>query len=117
MSLSERTDTCEEEKLVKENTDKLWKIVLAGLIQLTACFVVYMFHISNPNIVLFVILSAVLVQLGYAAGMVCGGITFLYSAFFFSTEHSWIYYTPLNRDKLIVITLGIIANILLIGHL
>ena len=42
---------------------------------------------------------------------------FLYTAFFFSTDHSFFLYTSLNLQKLIVIGLGIAANILLIGRL
>ena len=37
--------------------------------------------------------------------------------FFFSIDHSWIYFEPINRDKLIVVLLGLIANICVIGHL
>ena len=84
---------------------------------MSACLIVWNFHIPNPNIVLFVVLSAVLVKCGYAAGIVSGLIAFLYSAFFFSTDHSFFLYTSLNLQKLIVIGLGIAANILLIGRL
>ena len=87
------------------------------MIQLAACFIIYKFNVANPNIVLFVLLSAALVKVGYSAGIVCGIIAFAYSAFFFSIDHSWINYTPENLYKLIVIFIGIIANILLIGHL
>ena len=92
-------------------------MLLSALAQLSACLIVWNFHIPNPNIVLFVVLSAVLVKYGYAAGIVSGLIAFLYSAFFFSTDHSFFLYTSLNLQKLIVIGLGIAANILLIGHL
>lgn len=104
---------------VKENPGqcKLTGVLLAGLVQLAACGIIYYFRVPNPNIVLFVIMTAALVRLGYQAGIISGVIAFLYSAFFFSTDHSWIYYTPLNLNKLLVITAGIIANILLIGHL
>lgn len=44
------------------------------------------------------------------AGIISGVIAVLYSAFFFSTDHSWIFYTPINRDKLCVIVLGVISN-------
>lgn len=86
-----------------DSIEKLGKItsgVLAGVVQLAACVVVYFFNVPNPNIVLFVLMTAALVQFGYLAGTVSGVITFLYSAFFFSTAHSWIYYTPLNLNKL-----------------
>ena len=63
-------------------------MLLSALAQLSACLIVWNFHIPNPNIVLFVVLSAVLVKYGYASGIVSG-----------------------------LIGLGIAANILLIGRL
>lgn len=51
------------------------------------------------------------------AGIISGVIAVLYSAFFFSTDHSWIFYTPINRDKLCVIVLGVIFNIIIVGNL
>lgn len=96
---------------------KLKGSILAGIIQIFACLIVYKFHIPNPNIVLFVVLSASIVQSGYLAGIISGVIAVLYSAFFFSTDHSWIFYTPINRDKLCVIVLGVIFNIIIVGNL
>ena len=52
-----------------------------------------------------------------SCGELCGILTLLYSMFFFSIDHSWIYFEPINRDKLIVVLLGLIANICVIGHL
>ena len=102
---------------MEQQPNKIQPMLLSALAQLSACLIVWNFHIPNPNIVLFVVLSAVLVKCGYAAGIVSGLIAFLYSAFFFSTDHSFFLYTSLNLQKLIVIGLGIAANILLIGHL
>lgn len=51
------------------------------------------------------------------AGIISGAIAVLYSAYFFSTDHSWIFYTPINRNKLIVIVLGVILNIIIVGNL
>ena len=79
-------------------------------IQLLLCAAVYRFNIPNPNIILFVFLSAVLVQCGYLVGTLCGILTLLYSMFFFSIDHSWIYFEPINRDKLIVVLLGLIYS-------
>ena len=102
---------------MEQQPNKIRPMLLSALAQLSACLIVWNFHIPNPNIVLFVVLSAVLVKYGYAAGIVSGLIAFLYSAFFFSTDHSFFLYTSLNLQKLIVIGLGIAANILLIGRL
>ena len=102
---------------MEQQSNKIQPVLLSALAQLSACLIVWNFHIPNPNIVLFVVLSAVLVKYGYAAGIVSGLIAFLYTAFFFSTDHSFFLYTSLNFQKLIVIGLGIAANILLIGRL
>ena len=102
---------------MEQQPNKIRPMLLSALAQLSACLIVWNFHIPNPNILLFVVLSAVLVKCGYAAGIVSGLIAFLYSAFFFSTDHSFLLYTSLNLQKLIVIGLGIAANILLIGRL
>ena len=102
---------------MEQQPNKIKPMLLSALAQLSACLIVWNFHIPNPNILLFVVLSAVLVKYGYAAGIVSGLIAFLYSAFFFSTDHSFFLYTSLNLQKLIVIGLGIAANILLIGRL
>ena len=102
---------------MERQPNKIQPMLLSALAQLSACLIVWNFHIPNPNIVLFVVLSAVLVKCGYAAGIVSGLIAFLYSAFFFSTDHSFFLYTSLHLQKLIVVGLGIVANILLIGHM
>ena len=102
---------------MEQQSNKIQPMLLSALAQLSACLIVWNFHIPNPNIVLFVVLSAVLVKYGYAAGIVSGLIAFLYTAFFFSTDHSFFLDTSLNLQKLIVAGLGIAANILLIGRL
>ena len=102
---------------MEQQSNKIRPMLLSALAQLSACLILWNFHIPNPNIVLFVVLSAVLVKYGYAAGIVSGLIAFLYTAFFFSTDHSFFLYTSVNFQKLIVVGLGITANILLIGRL
>ena len=102
---------------MEQQSNKIRPMLLSALAQLSACLIVWNFHIPNPNIVLFVVLSAVLVKYGYEAGIVSGLIAFLYTAFFFSTDHSFFLYTSVNFQKLIVVGLGIAASILLIGRL
>ena len=102
---------------MEQQPNKIKPMLLSALAQLSTCLIVWNFHIPNPNILLFVVLSAVLVKYGYAAGIVSGLIAFLYTAFFFSTDHSFFLYTSVNFQKLIVVGLGIAANILLIGRL
>lgn len=77
----------ELETVVQDEKNK-W-ILITGILQVLACVIMNKFDISNPNIILFVILSAVLVQFGYGAGMLCGFITYIYSMYFFSTDHNF----------------------------
>ena len=105
----------ELETVVQDEKNK-W-ILIAGILQVLACVIMNKFDISNPNIILFVILSAVLVQFGYGAGMLCGFITYIYYMYFFSTDHSFFYFDASNRDKIMVVIFGIIANILIVGSL
>lgn len=98
---------------IRQDKNIKW-ILLIGLLQTAACAVTYWFRISNPNIILIVILSAALVQFGYKAGILCGGIIYLYTMFYFSVEHSfWIFDTD-GRSKVMVVAiynlLGIICN-------
>ena len=92
-------------------------ILLMGLLQAAACAVIYWFNIYNPNIILFVILSAVLVQFGYKAGILCGAIAFLYTMFYFSIDHSFWYFDDVNRDKVLVVAFGIVVNVSIVGRL
>ena len=46
---------------IRQDKNIKW-ILLIGLLQTAACAVTYWFRISNPNIILIVILSAALVQ-------------------------------------------------------
>lgn len=48
---------------------------------------------------------------------ISGVIAVLYSAFFFSIDHSCFFYTPINRNKMIVIVMGVISNIVIVGRL
>lgn len=63
----------ELETVVQDEKNK-W-ILITGILQVLACVIMNKFDISNPNIILFVILSAVLVQFGYGAGMLSVGLS------------------------------------------
>lgn len=71
---------------------KLKGSILAGIIQIFACLIVYKFNIPNPNIVLFVVLSASIVQSGYLAGIISGVIVVLYSEFWWENFDKTVIY-------------------------
>ena len=93
--------------MVKAFFGTLFAIVL----QTAACYVLYRYDIPNPNIILFVFLSAMLVQFGYPAGIAAGAIAFVYSVFFFSVDHGMTSFTAENGEKLLVASIGILAKI------
>ena len=102
----------EEKRVVKAFFGTLFAIVL----QTAACYVLYRYDIPNPNIILFVFLSAMLVQFGYPAGIAAGAIAFVYSVFFFSVDHGMTSFTAENGEKLLVASIGIVANIAIVGQ-
>lgn len=102
----------EEKRVVKAFFGTLFAIVL----QTAACYVLYRYDIPNPNIILFVFLSAMLVQFGYPAGIAAGAIAFVYSVFFFSVDHGMTSFTAGNGEKLLVASIGIVANIAIVGQ-
>ena len=102
----------EEKRVVKAFFGTLFAIVL----QTAACYVLYRYDIPNPNIILFVFLSAMLVQFGYPAGIAAGAIAFVYSVFFFSVDHGMTSFTAENGEKLLVASIGILANIAIVGQ-
>ena len=91
-------------------------LVSLGVMILMA-LVVYFFNVPNPNMILITGLSAFTALYGYPSGIACGAVIVLYSMFFFSTDHSFLSYTPLNLQKMAVILVGVALNTSFIGHL
>ncbi|MBQ9618171.1 MAG: diguanylate cyclase, partial [Oscillibacter sp.] len=75
------------------------------------------FQIPNPNMILITGLAVFTSLYGYGAGIACGAVMVLYSMYFFSTGHNFVTYDALNLKKMAVITLGVVLNVLFIGHL
>jgi diguanylate cyclase (GGDEF)-like protein len=48
---------------------------------------------------------------GFVPGLSSAVVMFLYSMFFFSTDHSFFSYTDLNLQKILIILLGILLNL------
>ena len=102
--------TLRERKVLRE-------MALSLLVMLALTVAVRAFKIPNPNMILITGLSVFTSLYGYGAGMVCGGVMLLYSMYFFSENHSLFVYSALNLQKMATILLGVVLNILFIGHL
>lgn len=96
----------------------LWdNILLPLIVMVPLAMLVYALEITNPNIILITGLAVFTSLYGYGAGAVCGAVMVSYSMYFFSIDHSLFLYTPVNLQKILVILLGSLMNILFIGRL
>lgn len=95
-----------------------WKKILISLACMVAlCAVVYFFGIPNPNMILITGLVVVTSILGSWSGVVSAAVMIVYSMFFFSTDHSFIIFSSVNLQKLIVIILGTLITVTFVGRL
>ena len=78
-------------------------------------FVVQFFNIPNPNIILITGLVVFASLFGYGSGAVCAVLMIVYSMYFFSTDHSFISYSPITLQKMASIVLGVTLTTVFIG--
>ena len=79
--------------------------------------VVYFFNIPNPNIILITGLAVFTSLYGWFSGMVCSVIMFVYSMYFFSTDHSFFFFSDVNIQKMISILVGVSLTNFFVGLL
>lgn len=97
--------------------NKIFGSVIAAAVMFALALIVYYFKIPNPNMILIAGLIVFASLYGYSAGIVSGLIMIIYSMFFFSEEHSFVFYTSVNLQKLLVIVIGVAVSVLFIGRL
>ncbi|MBQ7573510.1 MAG: diguanylate cyclase [Clostridia bacterium] len=95
----------------------LKRVLLASLLMSLLIFVVVIFKIPNPNMVLVSGLVIITSIYGYSAGGICLISMVLYSMYFFSTDHTFYVYTATNLHKIIVIVLSALFIYLAVGQL
>ena len=93
------------------------KVLFSVLIMAVLCLVVYTFQVPNPNMILITGLVVFTSLFGGTSGAAAGVIMVIYSMFFFSTDHSFFQYTPVNFQKLTIIILGVVLNGFFVGRL
>jgi len=79
-------------------------LMMAALI-LCALF----FHIPNPNMILIAGLVVCSALFGYPGGLLGGAMMLGYTLYFFSTDNSFVSFTPLNAQKVLVSMIGIVV--------
>lgn len=88
---------------------------LAAMLSLTA--LVFVFQVPNPNMILISGLTVLTSLFGYGSGIASGVVMLVYSLYFFSTDHCFVAFTAINVQKMTTIFLGVVLNIVFIGHL
>jgi diguanylate cyclase (GGDEF)-like protein len=92
--------------------------ILASVAIMTVLIVfVYYFNIPNPNMILIAGLVLCSAMFGFGGGIVAAVIMFFYTLFFFSTDNSFIEFTPQNLQKVGVSLVGILVDMLLVCFL
>ena len=90
------------------------RILLTSVIMFALILLVYHFNIPNPNMILIAGLVLCSALFGFGGGIVAAVIMLGYSLFFFSTDHSFVHFTPQNMQKVIVSLVGITADMLFV---
>lgn len=93
------------------------KIIITIGIMTALILFVYHFNVPNPNMILIAGLVLCSALFGYGGGIVAALIMFGYTLFFFSTDNSFINFTPQNLQKVIVSVIGIAADMLFVCSL
>ena len=95
-----------------------WVSVLTATVLMAfLIFLVCRFNIPNPNMILIAGLVVSSALFGYSGGLVAGAIMFLYTLFFFSTDHSFVQFTAQNSAKVIVSLIGILVDLVFVCEL
>lgn len=90
------------------------KIVITTAIMAVLILFVFFCNIPNPNMILIAGLVLCSALFGYGGGIVAAVIMLGYTLFFFSTDNSFIQFTPQNMAKVIVSVIGIAADMLFV---
>ena len=96
----------------------LWQeLLISAAMMLVLILIVVHFNVPNPNMILIAGLVVSAALFGYNGGLLAGALMLVYSMYFFSTDHSFVRYTTLNFEKLIVIIIGIVVVLLFVCEL
>lgn len=115
---SPRSDQVSRPYFIMELKLLPWQELLISAVTMMALILVVVhFNIPNPNMILIAGLVVSSAIFGYNGGLLAGVLMLLYSMYFFSTDHNYVSYTPLNLEKLIVIIIGISVVLLFVCEL
>ncbi len=93
------------------------KMAITTGIMVVLILFVYFCNIPNPNMILIAGLVLCSALFGFGGGIVAAVIMLAYTLFFFSTDNSFVHFTPQNMQKVFVSFIGIAADMLLVCFL
>ena len=112
--MEQNTDKTRKTTLMQLQVNLPKKIIITILIMAALILLVYFCNIPNPNMILIAGLVLCSALFGYGGGIVAAVIMLGYTLFFFSTDYSFIYFTPQNMQKVFVSVIGIVADMLFV---
>lgn len=99
------------DRQLKNKLPCLGMILMMGIVILIS----YCFQIPNPMIICIIVVVLAILSGGYVCGIICGAMTLLYSAYFFSDKHSIFLYSNENLYKIIVIIVALLIMLVSVG--
>lgn len=90
-------------------------ITLAGMALLI--FIVWRFHVPNPNMILIAGLVICSALFGYVGGGLAGVVMLGYTLFFFSEGNDFVSFNDQNTKKVIVSVIGIVVDLVFVCEL
>ncbi|MGX8698468.1 MAG: GGDEF domain-containing protein [bacterium] len=108
--------TCRK-PLMQVSIKPIHRILISFSITLLLILFVSLLKVPNPNMILIVGLVFSSAVFGYCGGITASVAMLLYTLYFFSTDHSFVYFTSQNLQKVFVSLFGILADMLLVCSL
>lgn len=107
----------EKKESIKKSKNQFAFKISSVVITAMVIFIVDYFNVPNPAIICLIGVVFSVFAGGYLYGITSGILTFIYCAYFFSDNHSFIHYGNENEYKILVIILALIAMIFMVGTL
>jgi diguanylate cyclase (GGDEF)-like protein len=92
-------------------------LITSFLLSLFVIVAVDILSIPNPNVVLITVIVYLTFLYGFSSGSLSGMMVIIYSLYFFSKNHSFVYYEVENLKRIIVIIIFIPLLVLIVGSL
>lgn len=104
-------------KLIKIGSSIPLGIAVTSVIMVALAFIVNIFNVPNPNMVLISGLVVCSAAFGASGGVTGALIMMAYTLSFFSTNHDFVTFTPIDSQKVVVSAIGITVTTVFVSTL